>query len=89
MNHNAVTATNPMGRRKVNGREWRVTVHELLENCKRVNQLLRAIGNRHPNDVETQRAVAQATGEIADGVIGLQELLGYADRKDTKEEDRP
>lgn len=61
-----------------------MTIYDLLESHKRINQLLRTIGNRHPNDVETQRAVAQATGEIADGVIGLQELLGYSERKDTK-----
>lgn len=62
-------------------------IFDLLEQHKRINQLLRAIGNRHPNDVETQRAVAQATGEIADGVIGLQQLLGYSERKDAKEEE--
>lgn len=64
-----------------------MTLYELIEGHRRINQLLRMIGNRHPNDVEVQRALAQATGEIADGLIGLQELLGYAPPKDEKDED--
>lgn len=80
MNNSRASATNPMGRRKVHGREWRMTIYELLESHKRINQLLRMIGNRHPNDVETQRAIAQATSEVADDVIGLQELLGYTEK---------
>lgn len=63
-----------------------MTIFDLLEQHKRINQLLRAIGNRHPNDVETQRAIAQATGEIADGVISLQELLGYREAKEEPRE---
>lgn len=64
-----------------------MTINELLESQRRINQLLRAISNRHPNDVETQRAAMQATGEVADSVFGLTELLGYKDAPATKEDE--
>lgn len=60
-------------------------MYELLESQKRVIQLLTSIGNRHPNDVETQRSVAQANGEIAMQALKLNELLGYADPKSKDE----
>lgn len=78
----AVTATNPMSRRKVGKREWRVTVYELLESEQAGLSILRSISNRHPTDAETQRLCGQGFEETAERVIRLNQLLGYRDEKE-------
>ena len=57
-------------------------MYELIESQRRVLQLLESIGNRHPHDVEVQRSVAQANGEVAAPLIRMNELLGYRDARE-------
>lgn len=66
-------------RRPVGKGAWRMTVTELIESERVGLQHLRAIGNRHTNDVDTQRYVAQAAMEAAERLAKLNELLHYKD----------
>lgn len=64
-------------RRPVGKGAWKVTVQELIESERHSTQMLRAISNRHPNDVETQRLVACVALESAERLGRLQELAHY------------
>lgn len=66
-------------RRPIGKAAWRMTLNELLESEKASLQALRAIGNRHPHDMETQRLVATLALEAADRIGKLNELLQYRD----------
>jgi hypothetical protein len=73
-------AANPMAalkRRQVAKREWKVTIYELIESERQSLQTLRAIGNRHPSDAETQRLVSTGALEAAERMAKLNELLHY------------
>jgi len=64
-------------RRPVGKGAWKMTITELIESERAGLRHLRAIGNRHPNDSETQRAIASAAFESADRIAQLSELLHY------------
>lgn len=66
-------------RRPVGKGAWRMTITELIESERASLQELRAIGNRHPNDVETQRHLVRALLEAADRMNKLMELQYYRD----------
>ena len=66
-------------RRPVGKGAWKVTITELIESERTCLQILRAIGNRAPNDPEMQRHVANITLEVAERLIKLGELLHYKD----------
>ena len=54
-----------------------MTIYELIDSERAGLQALRSIGNRHVNDVETQRLVATAALEAAERMSQLHELLAY------------
>ena len=64
-------------RRPVGKGAWKVTINELIESERTSLQHLRAIGNRHPHDSETQRYITHAALEAAERLIKLGELLHY------------
>jgi hypothetical protein len=64
-------------RRPVGKGAWKVTITELIESERTGLQHLRAIGNRYPDDADLQRYVAQATAEVAERILRLNELLHY------------
>jgi hypothetical protein len=64
-------------RRPVGKGAWKMTINELIESERTCLDHLRAIGNRHPGDAETQRYVTQAALESATRLIKLGELLHY------------
>lgn len=72
-----VTATNPMSRRKVGGREWRMTLYELIESERAGIAAWWAISNRHVGDAETQRLCVQGLAEAAERLGKLNELVNY------------
>lgn len=59
-----------------------MSVYELIESERAGLHALRAIGNRHVNDVDTQRLVATAALEAAERISQLHELLLYREDKD-------
>lgn len=61
-----------------------MSIYELIESERASLQALRAIGNRHVNDVETQRLVATAALEAAERMSQLHELLHYKDNQDSE-----
>lgn len=73
------TELSVLKRRPVGKAAWRMTVQELIESERAGLQHLRAIGNRHPNDMETQRLVALAALEVGERLGALQELAHYKD----------
>lgn len=72
-----LSATNPVARRKTGGREWKLTLYELIESEREGLQSLRAIGNRYPHDGELQRLIANAALEAAERISKLNELVNY------------
>ena len=66
-------------RRPVGKGAWKMTIQELIESERASLRHLRAIGNRHPNDSDTQRAITNAVFESADRIALLSELLHYKD----------
>jgi hypothetical protein len=70
-------------RRPVGKGAWRMTVQELIESERAGLQHLRAIGNLHPNDAETQRLIAMAAFGVGERLGALQELAHYKDGNDT------
>lgn len=64
-------------RRPVGKGAWKMTLQEIIESERTSLQDLRAIGNRHPHDAETQRYIANAMYEAADRVMKLTQLLQY------------
>lgn len=72
----------PLGvikRRPVGKTAWRVTVNECIESERALLQILRAVANRHPNDVETQRLLTQGALDLAECLTKLHELALYRD----------
>lgn len=66
-------------RRPVGKGAWKMTITELIESERASLQDLRAIGNRHPNDVETQRYLVKVLLEAAERLSKLMELQHYRD----------
>lgn len=71
------TPIDAIRRRPIGKAAWRMTLNELLESERTGLQALRAIGNRHPHDMETQRLVATLAIEAAERIGKLNELLAY------------
>lgn len=66
-----------------------MTLEELIESEKAAIQMMRALGNRHPNDVETQRIVAMFALDAAGILDALHELLMYRDDSNKETEVKP
>ena len=66
-------------RRPVGKGSWRMTITEILESEMAGLRDLRAIGNRHPNDIDTQRHINNAVFEAAERIAKLNELRLYKD----------
>lgn len=64
-------------RRPIGKALWKLTIYELIDSERAGLQALRSIGNRHVNDVDTQRLVATAALEAAERMSQLHELLQY------------
>jgi len=64
-------------RRPVGKGAWKMTISELIESERASLQELRAIGNRHPNDAETQRHLVKVLLEAAERMNKLMELQHY------------
>lgn len=87
----AMESASPYGaiqRRQAGKREWKMSLHEVLESEQASIGILRAIGNKYPTDAETQRLVGQGFAEAAERVIKLNELLRYKGAT-SEEENRP
>jgi hypothetical protein len=73
-------------RRPVGKGAWKMAIQELIESERASLRELRAIGNRHPNDIDTQRHINSALFEAADRIAVLSELLHYRDAGTCEEE---
>ena len=74
-------------RRPVGRGAWKMEINQIIESERASLRHLRAIGNRHPNDSDTQRAITNAVFESADRIALLSELLHYKDGETCAEAD--
>ena len=79
--------TDALRRRQTGKAAWKMTLNDLLESEKTGLMALRALGNRHPHDMETQRLVAQLALEAADRISLINELLNYKDTSSKPDRD--
>lgn len=79
-----LSAANPyaaLQRRQVGKREWRAALTELLESESDDLVRLRSLRNRHSQDGETQRLVAELHESKTSRVLRLNELLHYREKE--------
>lgn len=71
------TPISALKRRVAGERNWKMEIEEVLASQRLIIAKLRAIRHLHPRHVETLELVAEATEDIAEGIIKLTELYHY------------